>query len=433
MKTYVACLAGLLFLTPWSLSGQPTRTLYWGSSFSPAWANGATNGTAVNVDGSLVDANVNIVRNGGSWETSLFSAGGVMTPSVNGVYNVGTLAPPNNLMMALDYSNRNNNVVVNVTFSSAVYNVSFAISDVDRFLRNRNDFVDEVVVDGNGGAAHPAFTVYAIDPAFPAQLQFAGDTVRPNPNAALSGNSGPAGYPSTFDVAEQAATVNVSFGITPITSLRIRYGSHRTSASNPSDQAIAIGNISFSRIITVPVALSLFEAKPIREQVELQWKAHDQESLEYYAVERSRDGAAFTELARVPVQDRTDGVRYTYRDQSAMGQSGFYRLKMVDNDGSFNYSPVAVVKGQANGFRLQKVYPAVFSDGVTLQAESPGTGEATVCVYKTNGVFVYRSVHPVARGSNNIPVRVPTNLSQGAYLISLEYKGERQVLRAVKQ
>lgn len=232
-----------------------TYTLDWNTSFSPGWSNGAVSRTATNIGGSGVNATVNIYKYGGSWQPSVYS--GVSTPTKNGDYKSGPYSPPNNLMLALDYNSVADYTDVIITFAPGVFNLTFYLGDIDRHYKGRNDFMDEVTVEGNGGVLPVSFSRYAYDPAFPGQLEFVGNIARVGLNANLSGNCGPAGYPANFDVMEQAGDVRVSFGPTIVNTLRIRYGSVPGVMANPSLQAISISNMTFTKSSLLPVTVPM--------------------------------------------------------------------------------------------------------------------------------------------------------------------------------
>lgn len=249
----------LLVIGCQSVSAQ-TYTLNWHTSFNPSWSNGALSRTATNIGGSGVSASVNIVKYGGSWQPSVYS--GVPTPTKNGDYKSGPYAPPNNLMLALDYSTAADYTDVIITFTPGVFNLNFYLGDIDRYFKGRNDFMDQVTVEGNGGVLPVTFTRYMNDPAFPNQLEYSGNTVRVGSDASLSGNCGPAGYPANFDVLEQAGDMQVRFGPTIINSLRIRYGSAPGVMANPSLQAISISNMTFTKSSMLPVAVPMAYNQP---------------------------------------------------------------------------------------------------------------------------------------------------------------------------
>ncbi|WP_162268251.1 hypothetical protein [Hymenobacter sp. PAMC 26628] len=93
----------------------------------------------------------------------------------------------------------------------------------------------------------------------------------------------------------------------------------------------------------LPVQLVSFTAKPAAGAVELRWRTAQEVNAARYEVERSVDGLLFAPLSQQPA--RGPGA-YTASDKTRPGTQ-YYRLRLVDADASFSYSPVAVVNGAA--------------------------------------------------------------------------------------
>ena len=205
MKRHFLTLSLLLVLLSAMRANSQMYTLNWNTSFSPTWANGALSRTATNIGGSGISATVTITKYGGTWQPSVYT--GTPTPTKNGDYKTGPWSPPNNLMIALDYATATDYTDVIITFTPGVFNLNFYLGDIDRHFKDRNDFMDEVTIEGNGGVLPVTFQRYQTDAAFPNQIEYSGNTVRVGSDASLSGNCGPAGYPANFDVLEQAGDV----------------------------------------------------------------------------------------------------------------------------------------------------------------------------------------------------------------------------------
>ena len=89
----------------------------------------------------------------------------------------------------------------------------------------------------------------------------------------------------------------------------------------------------------LPVTLHSFTATPLREAVRLDWRTTEEQDNAYFAVERSKEGAAFIELARVPAGN---GV-YHYVDYAPFPGQNYYRLRQMDFDGRESlYGPLSV-------------------------------------------------------------------------------------------
>ena len=96
----------------------------------------------------------------------------------------------------------------------------------------------------------------------------------------------------------------------------------------------------------LPVTLVSFTATPAgNHAVHLDWATASELNNDYFEVQRSRDGHLFEALGRVAGHG-TSGQASSYRfidETSANGTTAYYRLRQVDTDGSFHFSPVQAV------------------------------------------------------------------------------------------
>jgi len=99
---------------------------------------------------------------------------------------------------------------------------------------------------------------------------------------------------------------------------------------------------------SLPVELTNIDARTEKSKVELTWTTATEENVSHFDVERSTDGETFTTIDQVPAHGSSQVERgYVLTDESAPTGNNFYRLRVVDLDDSFTYSPVvsAVVEG----------------------------------------------------------------------------------------
>ncbi|WP_198666760.1 M43 family zinc metalloprotease [Taibaiella helva] len=90
--------------------------------------------------------------------------------------------------------------------------------------------------------------------------------------------------------------------------------------------------------VVLPVRLKSFTAKTVQTQVHLQWEAGEEIAFSHYEVERSNDGSAFTTIGHTTAKG--SHTLYYFEDRFPLAATNYYRLKMVDRDGRYAYSPV---------------------------------------------------------------------------------------------
>jgi hypothetical protein len=91
----------------------------------------------------------------------------------------------------------------------------------------------------------------------------------------------------------------------------------------------------------LPVKLEKFTGKVSQNGVELMWNTSQEKEFSHYEVQASSNGTEFGFMAQV---NGANTKTYSYLDFSPKAGTNYYRLKMVDTDGSFTYSNMIAIK-----------------------------------------------------------------------------------------
>ncbi|MFC4231379.1 T9SS type A sorting domain-containing protein [Parasediminibacterium paludis] len=125
--------------------------------------------------------------------------------------------------------------------------------------------------------------------------------------------------------------------------IRPKWGIYRsiTSASLLRDDSLRIASVSITENQPLPVTIKSFAAKPFRtNNVLLNWQVSNEVNLNTYIVERSNNGSSFLEITSV---NAINVAGYNYTDGHPLLGKNYYRLKLLNQDGSFSYSSVELV------------------------------------------------------------------------------------------
>jgi hypothetical protein len=101
----------------------------------------------------------------------------------------------------------------------------------------------------------------------------------------------------------------------------------------------------------LPVQLVSFSGRSINDQyVALQWATASEENSDHFEIERSGDGVRFVTVLVSKAAGNSNTFRHYTAEDHAAGQGiNYYRLKEVDMDERFAYSPVVLVRlGKGN-------------------------------------------------------------------------------------
>lgn len=107
------------------------------------------------------------------------------------------------------------------------------------------------------------------------------------------------------------------------------------------DPTIAPMNLCAPKVWgVVPIKLSNFTCVADNSNAILNWQSAEERNASKYIVEYSNDGRNFQSIATLIAKGSNSA--YTYSHYNVTG-TAFYRLKMIDKDGSYTYSEIRVV------------------------------------------------------------------------------------------
>lgn len=164
----------------------------------------------------------------------------------------------------------------------------------------------------------------------------------------------------------------------------------------------------------LPVKLSHFNAEKTTEGTALlTWSTTEETNSSYFDVLQSADGASWQAIGRVEAKGNSAGsVRYTFTDQQPNRGLNYYRLKIVDLDGSFEHSNIRSLTFEGTPLDLT-VYPNPVSDKFSIRV---GAREkiSKVELFDSNGRRAI--VNDRYTAGESIPAK---GLSAGTYVLKV--------------
>ena len=115
---------------------------------------------------------------------------------------------------------------------------------------------------------------------------------------------------------------------------------------------------------------------------------------------------------------------YSFNDIKVNSSKYFYRLRMVDLDGTYSYTKVVSVS--ANKIRGFRAYPTIFSNELNLSLYAPKGGLISFSVYNTAGEKIQIASFIANEGNNQFHLTLSGSVPKGQYYIR-ENTGNRSV------
>jgi len=188
---------------------------------------------------------------------------------------------------------------------------------------------------------------------------------------------------------------------------------------------------------SLPVELTSFIANAVGKNVVLKWNTATEINNAGFEVERkvsSLDFARNSQWENIGFVEGHGTVNtpqeYTFIDSKISAGTYLYRLKQIDRDGKFEYSPQVevTVAHLPNEFTLLQNYPNPFNPTTVIQFAIPTTQFATLKVYTALGQEVVTLFSGIAEGNkmHNVEFNGST-LPSGVYFYALKTKDRNEV------
>lgn len=188
--------------------------------------------------------------------------------------------------------------------------------------------------------------------------------------------------------------------------------------------AASAGQYAIDEIIVetapLPVQLTTFEANVLGNSVSLNWQTEVELNNEMFLVEQSLDGRTFNEIGQVAGKGTTiEPQSYRFEVENPRNGIAYYRLKQIDFDGQFEYSPIISVQFKGNNTEIGDFYPNPSPLGfVNLMINAQDDQEIEISVIDLTGKLVMNQVHSISNGDSRMDLDF-SSLDPGMYMIRI--------------
>jgi hypothetical protein len=166
----------------------------------------------------------------------------------------------------------------------------------------------------------------------------------------------------------------------------------------------------------------------------LKWDVIANDEVQYYEVQRSRDGSNFETISRIEVANPDQSSqKYSYTDASSEnGSLKYYRIRQISNAGTRYYSNIVKLNGSKISLN-SKIKPNPFVNHLELSVQLALANNINVRINSQSGALLFQRSYKGNAGTNNIKIAELGNLSPGVYFIELSSGDEIIREKLIKQ
>jgi uncharacterized protein (TIGR02145 family) len=181
-----------------------------------------------------------------------------------------------------------------------------------------------------------------------------------------------------------------------------------------------VNDLSVSALL--PVELGLFTAVVNERTIQLNWETKTEKNSDKFDIERKTIDAAWASIGSVKASVLSNSPKqYSYSDKNLQSGKYQYRLKMIDNDGTFEYSKVIETEiAVPKNYELSQNFPNPFNPNTVISYSLPLASNVKLIVYNSLG----QTVKVLENGFKNAGIYTvnfnATELPSGIYYYKIE-------------
>ena len=173
----------------------------------------------------------------------------------------------------------------------------------------------------------------------------------------------------------------------------------------------------------LPVELVYFAGNLNGNKIELRWRTETEVNNYGFDIERSKDKSDWLTIGFAEGHGNSNSPKqYNFTDAD-IGLSGnyYFRLKQIDNDGTYEYSDVVSVEvGVPNNFYLSQNYPNPFNPETRIDFTLPEKQFVSLRIYNTLGELVRELVNEERETGSYSVTFDASGLPSGVYIYRIQ-------------
>lgn len=228
-----------------------------------------------------------------------------------------------------------------------------------------------------------------------------------------------------FKLSTTEGTSTPSYPTNPITGgmAFLSYSPPRYNPLNGKMDELRIYNRALSDIeiasltpYALPLKLGSFTAVNKNDKNELLWETISEYNADFFEVEKSINNIDWTSIGTVVAKgNSTTKNFYSFLDNSTQLSTVYYRLKLIDKDGSYTYSNQITVKHKGGKINLD-LFPNPATNLVQVNLKSSASERVLLQITNAEGKLIRSQMWQVKEGNNMIHLAIG-DLPAGFYCV----------------
>jgi hypothetical protein len=174
-------------------------------------------------------------------------------------------------------------------------------------------------------------------------------------------------------------------------------------------------------ITPLSVHLISFSARISGRNNLLEWRVADEVNMNKYVVEYGQDGKLFETKGEVAAKSALGISEYQFLDmnENQKGNVAYYRLRMIENDGTSNYSNVISLQFKNTSNKVPFISPNPFNNYLQVQLNPDKPGKMKLTIIDLVGRVSFFTSIDIQSGPQIIALNGLSELHDGIYQLNI--------------
>jgi CHRD domain/Secretion system C-terminal sorting domain/Calx-beta domain len=182
----------------------------------------------------------------------------------------------------------------------------------------------------------------------------------------------------------------------------------------------------------LPINLISFSGKKTGENENtLTWKTDNEKNFSHFEIQRSENGKVFEKIGKV---EGNHAEFYQFLDLNSSlidyNSSLFYRLKMIDLDGSSSFSKIISIENDFEKSIVGKIYPNPTKGNSDIEINVIDSGNWQITLFDLTGKIISTESKFLTKGNNLVSIQ---KLQQGVNFVRFENGIISEIRKVLKQ
>jgi hypothetical protein len=176
----------------------------------------------------------------------------------------------------------------------------------------------------------------------------------------------------------------------------------------------------------LPIKLDKISAVNLGATNRVNWNTLSEQTGDIFEVERSKNGQSFKKVGSIAANGYA--AHYHFLDNDPFDGVNYYRLKLVNTDGSIAYSTVVSATVSNTDFNVE-AYPNPVSSSLTVRVKGSISGKGVITLTDATGRLI-TTKEVEANGVVSLDMQ---HLAQGLYMVKYQDDVHSQIIKVDKK